>query len=62
MKVLLLDYLGVALGGARTETGHIAADSPRISGKGESTIIGMAIKPRPTLHSAMPSYLKHRAG
>ncbi|MFC1864314.1 MmgE/PrpD family protein [Chloroflexota bacterium] len=45
MKVLLLDYLGVALGGARTETGRIAAEFSQDSEeKGESTIIGYGYK------------------
>ncbi len=45
MKVLLLDYLGVALGGARTESGRIAAEFSRdFKEKGESTIIGYGYK------------------
>ncbi len=45
MKVLLLDYLGVALGGARTESGRIAAEFSQDSReKGESTIIGYGYK------------------
>jgi len=45
MKVLLLDYLGVALGGSQTESGRIAAEFARDSGeKAESTIIGYGYK------------------
>jgi len=45
MKVLLLDYLGVALGGARTESGRIAVEFSRDSReKCESTIIGYGDK------------------
>jgi 2-methylcitrate dehydratase PrpD len=41
MKILLLDYLGVALGGSRTESGRIAAEFSRdFREKGESIIIG----------------------
>ena len=41
MKVLLFDYLGVALGGTRTESGRIAAQfSKDLGEKGEATIIG----------------------
>ncbi|MFC1976814.1 MmgE/PrpD family protein [Chloroflexota bacterium] len=45
MKVLLLDYLGVALGGTRTETGRIAAEFSRdFKEVPESTIIGYGYK------------------
>jgi len=45
MKVLLLDYLGVAMGGARTESGRIAAEfSMDAKEKAESTIIGYGDK------------------
>ena len=45
MKVLLLDYLGVALGGTRTESGRIAVEFCRgAREKGESTIIGYGDK------------------
>ncbi|MDO8567451.1 MAG: MmgE/PrpD family protein [Dehalococcoidales bacterium] len=45
MKVLLLDYLGVAMGGSRTETGRIAAEFSRdFQEKGEATIIGYGYK------------------
>jgi 2-methylcitrate dehydratase PrpD len=45
MKVLLLDYLGVALGGTRTESGRIAAQFSRDFGeKGEATIIGFGYR------------------
>lgn len=45
MKVLLLDYLGVALGGAQTESGRIAAEFSRdCKEKDESTIIGYGYK------------------
>ena len=41
MKILLLDYLGVALGGSQTESGRIVAEFSRdLEEKGESTIIG----------------------
>jgi 2-methylcitrate dehydratase PrpD len=41
MKVLLFDYMGVALGGTRTESGGIAAQlSKELEEKGEATIIG----------------------
>jgi 2-methylcitrate dehydratase PrpD len=51
MKMLLLDYLGVALGGARTASGEIAARFARDLGeKGESTIIGYGY--RVSAHSA----------
>lgn len=41
MKVLLLDYLGVALGGTGTQSGRIAAQfSQDLGEKGEATIIG----------------------
>jgi 2-methylcitrate dehydratase PrpD len=41
MKVLLFDYMGVALGGTRTESGGIAAQfSKELGEKGEATIIG----------------------
>lgn len=41
MKFLLFDYLGVALGGSRTESGKIAAKfSYEFEEKGEATIIG----------------------
>ncbi len=45
MKVLLLDYLGVALSGSRTESGRIAAEfSIDFQEKGEATIIGYGNK------------------
>src|SRR3972149_5692471 len=45
MKVLLLDYFGVALGGALTETGRIGAEFSRdFQEKGEATIIGYGYK------------------
>ncbi|MFH1381691.1 MAG: MmgE/PrpD family protein [Chloroflexota bacterium] len=45
MKVLLLDYLGVALGGAKTETGRIAAEFSQLAKeKPEATIIGYGDK------------------
>jgi 2-methylcitrate dehydratase PrpD len=41
MKVLLFDYLGVALGGAQTESGRIAGEFSRdLRERGEATIIG----------------------
>ncbi|MFH1349694.1 MAG: MmgE/PrpD family protein [Pseudomonadota bacterium] len=43
MKTLLLDYLGVALGGAQTESGRIVAEFSRdFEEKGEATVIGYA--------------------
>lgn len=45
MKVLLFDYLGVALGGTRTESGKIAAQfSKGLREKGEATIIGFGYR------------------
>ena len=45
MKVLLFDYLGVALGGTRTESGRIAAQfSKKLREKGEATIIGFGYR------------------
>ncbi|MFC1982798.1 MmgE/PrpD family protein [Chloroflexota bacterium] len=45
MKVLLLDYLGVALGGVQTESGQIAAEFSRdFKERQESTIIGYGYK------------------
>jgi 2-methylcitrate dehydratase PrpD len=45
MKVLLFDYLGVALGGTETESGKIAAQfSKKLREKGESTIIGFGYR------------------
>jgi 2-methylcitrate dehydratase PrpD len=45
MKVLLFDYLGVALGGTKTESGKIAAQfSKKLKEKGESTIIGFGYR------------------
>ncbi len=45
MKVLLFDYLGVALGGARTESGKIAAQfSKKLGEKGQATIIGFGYR------------------
>jgi 2-methylcitrate dehydratase PrpD len=45
MKVLLFDYLGVALGGTRTESGKIAAQfSRKLREKGEATIIGFGYR------------------
>ncbi|MDI7258345.1 MAG: MmgE/PrpD family protein [Thermodesulfobacteriota bacterium] len=45
MKVLLFDYLGVALGGTRTESGKIAAQfSKKLREKGEATIIGFGYR------------------
>jgi 2-methylcitrate dehydratase PrpD len=41
MKILLFDWLGVALGGTKTDSGRIAAEFSREMGdKGEATIIG----------------------
>ena len=41
MKILLFDYLGVALGGSQTKSGKIAADfSRQLEEKQEATIIG----------------------
>lgn len=45
MKVLLFDYLGVALGGTRTESGKIAAEfSKTLREKKEATIIGFGYR------------------
>ncbi len=45
VKVLLFDYLGVALGGTRTESGKIAAQfSKKLREKGEATIIGFGYR------------------
>jgi 2-methylcitrate dehydratase PrpD len=45
MKVLFFDYLGVALGGTRTESGKIAAQfSQKLREKGEATIIGFGYR------------------
>lgn len=45
MKILLLDYLGVALGGAQTESGRIAAEFSRdFMEKPEATIIGYGFR------------------
>ena len=45
MKILLFDYLGVALGGTETESGRIAAEFSRDLGeKGEATIIGFGYR------------------
>jgi 2-methylcitrate dehydratase PrpD len=45
MKVLLLDYLGVALGGTRTESGRIAAQfSSDLGERGEATILGFGYR------------------
>jgi 2-methylcitrate dehydratase PrpD len=45
MKVLLFDYMGVALGGTRTESGRIAAQfSKELGEKGEATIIGFGYR------------------
>jgi 2-methylcitrate dehydratase PrpD len=45
MKVLLFDYLGVALGGTKTESGRIAVQfSKKLREKGEATIIGFGYR------------------
>ena len=45
MKVLLFDYLGVALGGTGTESGRIAAEFSRDFGeRGEATILGFGYR------------------
>jgi len=45
MKVLLFDYLGVALGGTRTESGRIAVQFfQKLREKGEATIIGFGYR------------------
>jgi len=45
MKVLLFDYLGVSLGGSRTESGKIAAQfSKDLQEKAEATIIGFGYR------------------
>ena len=45
MKILLFDYLGVALGGARTKSGKIAAQfSKDLEEKREATIIGFGYR------------------
>jgi 2-methylcitrate dehydratase PrpD len=45
IKILLFDYLGVALGGARTESGKIAAQFSREQGgRREATIIGFGYR------------------
>jgi 2-methylcitrate dehydratase PrpD len=45
MKVLLFDYLGVALGGSKTKSGRIAAEfSKNLEEKQEATIIGIGYR------------------
>jgi 2-methylcitrate dehydratase PrpD len=45
MKVLLYDYIGVALGGTKTESGRIAAEfSKELKERGEATIIGYGFR------------------
>ena len=45
MKILLFDWLGVALGGTKTDSGRIAAEFSREMGdKGEATIIGFGYR------------------
>ncbi|UCF92501.1 MAG: MmgE/PrpD family protein [Desulfobacterales bacterium] len=45
MQTLMLDYLGVALGGVRTESGRIAAEFSRdLNERGEATIIGYGFR------------------
>lgn len=45
MKILLFDWLGVALGGTKTDSGRIAAEFAREMGdKGEATIIGFGYR------------------
>jgi 2-methylcitrate dehydratase PrpD len=45
MKVLLFDYLGVGLGGTKTESGRIAVQfSKKLREKGEATIIGFGYR------------------
>jgi len=45
MKILLFDYLGVACGGTRTESGKIAAEfAGSLAEKGEATIIGFGYR------------------
>jgi 2-methylcitrate dehydratase PrpD len=45
MKVLLFDYLGVALRGTKTESGKIAAQfSKKLREKGEATVIGFGYR------------------
>lgn len=45
MKALLFDYLGVAIGGMKTESGRIAAQfSKKLRERGEATIIGFGYR------------------
>ena len=59
-KILLFDYLGVALGGTRTESGKIVAQFAREQGgKREATVIGFGYRVPPASAAFSNAIISH---